>query len=116
MNESKMFESVGQIIMVIAFGCGMLSLVAGVLCWLIIMLNGNPADNSIGWTGLVAGVAGFLSSWVLYGIGQMVEDINVMRDQEKKYNEQLIAELKALRSSMEKQPASTAPSSELPEL
>lgn len=116
MSESKMYENVGNKIMGLAGVCGVISLVAGILCWLINILNGNPADNSIGWIGLGVGVAGFLSSWVPYGIGQMVEDINVMRTQEKQYNEQLIAELKALRDNAEKQSVQAAPSNELPEL
>ena len=74
-----MYENIGSKIKGLASVSGCILLIAGVIAWLVIIANDSPYDNLIGWLCLAAGVLGFIGSWVLYGFGLLVEDINALR-------------------------------------
>lgn len=92
-----MYKNVGKKIMVLAQVCGWTCLIAGVIAWLYFLCNDYSRDNYIGWICLAAAVIGLVSSWPLYGFGQIVDDVNAMRKSAEK-------------------PAEAASSEELPEL
>ena len=73
-----MYNNVGGKIKGIASVCGWISLIAGAITWIILIANGRKSDNIWGWVALIYGVASFLSSWVIYGFGQLVEDIRTI--------------------------------------
>ena len=76
-----MYSNVGKKIMDLATICGWITFVCGVLIWLGYIADGSSYNNSVGWIWLGVGVAGFISSWPLYGFGQIVDDIHAMRNQ-----------------------------------
>ena len=92
-----MYKNVGKKIMVLAQVCGWTCLIAGSIAWLYFLGNDRSRDNYIGWICLAVAVVGLISSWPLYGFGQLVDDVNAMRKSAEK-------------------PAEAAPSEELPEL
>lgn len=72
----KMYQNVGKKIMTLAKVCGWICLIAGILSWFILLCIGY---GYMSWIGLLSGILSFVSSWPLYGFGQMVDDVNAMR-------------------------------------
>ena len=84
-----MYSEVGKKIMGLAKICGWICLIASVLTWLILITNGYEdwyggrtyitEDDVFGWAALIFGVLSFISSWPLYGFGQLIDDVHSMR-------------------------------------
>lgn len=91
-----MFENVGKKIMALAKINGVAWLILGIMVWSVYLTNDYSQDNTIGWIALLVGVSGFLTSWPLYGFGQMVDDVNAMRRVEEKTTEIVDEELPEL--------------------
>jgi hypothetical protein len=80
-----MYNDIGFKIKVLAIVCGIINLIAGIIVWLVFITNMygecyNTSDDIYAWISLVAGVIGFTFSWPLYGFGQLIEDIQDIRD------------------------------------
>lgn len=78
----KMYVSVGNKIMLLAQICGVVFL-AVVVCLAVGMLAqivflGGEISSDV-WICLIVSIGGILSSWLLYGFGQMVSDVNAIR-------------------------------------
>lgn len=64
---------------------GRFLLIAGMIAFLHFIGNTYQdgdfitGDDYIGRIALVSGVLSFISSWIIYGIGQMVDDVNTLR-------------------------------------
>ena len=71
-----MYKNVGEKIKVLAQVIGWTCFAAGIIVWIALLVNENP----IAWVALGSGVTMLISSWILYGFGQMVDDIHVMKD------------------------------------
>ena len=78
-----MYDNIGEKIKGLAKVIGILLLIAGIIAWFILITNTYEyrgyeryvkADDYIGWISLVAGVFSYISSWFLYGFGQLIED------------------------------------------
>lgn len=65
-------EQVGKKMMVLAQVLGWINLAAGVIAWIYFLVNEVTVTA---WICLLAGVLSFFFSWVLYGFGQMVDDV-----------------------------------------
>ena len=74
-----MYKNIGKKIMVLAQVCGWVCLIGGALAGLYYLLNSRSGDDYIGWICLAVAVIGLVSSWPLFGFGQMVDDVNAMR-------------------------------------
>lgn len=78
----KMYMSVGNKIMVLAqiFGvvclAAMVCLAVSVLAQIVFVGGGISSDV---WICLIVFIGGILSSWLLYGFGQLVSDVNAIR-------------------------------------
>jgi hypothetical protein len=75
-----MYSNIGRKIKILAMVIGWLGLAAGVVAWFILITdtwNGRyiTADDGAGCAALGAGVALLLSSWFLYGFGELIESV-----------------------------------------
>ena len=88
-----MYSDVGRKIRGFAIFCGVFIFVVCAIVWIVLITNTYEtyeysyyggyetvrkyikADDGLGWGVLGAGVIYLLSSWVMYGFGQMVEDL-----------------------------------------
>ena len=87
-----MYDDVGRKIRGLAIAQGVIMLIICIIAWIILITNGYDTveytrygyeevhkyitqDDAIGWGCLIAGVFYFMSSWILYGFGQMVDEI-----------------------------------------
>ena len=75
-----MYSEVGKKIMGLAKACGWITFICGVIIWVIIIADGNSYNNMPGWIWLGIGVLSFISSWPLYGFGQLIDDVHAMRE------------------------------------
>lgn len=85
-----MYNNVGKKIQILAKILGWLLLFGGAVAWLILITNGYDSryyghvyerdDDLLGWLCLVGGGIGFVSSWLVYGFGQIVEDVRTIRE------------------------------------
>ncbi len=87
-----MYSNVGKKIMVIAQVIGWLSLTAGFILWVVFLSDGYSGTSLTGWLSLLGGVIVFLSSWFLYGFGQLVDDVRAIRSTPKDANKQVISD------------------------
>lgn len=71
-----MYKNVGEKIMALSQALGWLGLVAGIIIWIVLLINGNQ----LGWISLGGGVVSLFSSWFFYGFGQLVQDIHEQKD------------------------------------
>lgn len=78
-----MYKNVGKKIMVLAQVLGWLLLIAGIIVGLVYLSNSYSGDDMIGVIALATGVVSFISSWFLYGFGQLVNDVNVIKNKSK---------------------------------
>lgn len=87
-EEISMIKNVGKRIMQTAMIIGVLALIAGIIGWLYFITNSvtywgeNRAlkeDDWMAWASLILGVVCYISSWRLYGFGQIVEDVRALR-------------------------------------
>ena len=83
-----MYDNIGGKIKVLAVVVGILLLLGGIIAWLILITNTyeswrdtyyQKADDWLGWVSLVSGIFGYISSWFMYGFGQLIEDTEVIR-------------------------------------
>ena len=81
-----MYNNIGKKIKILAMIIGWLGLAAGIVAWFILITNtrGNgryiTADDCAGWAALGAGVALLLSSWFLYGFGELIVKVTKIAD------------------------------------
>ena len=80
-----MYNDIGYKVKILAIAGGIISLIAGIVVCLVLLTNMqsdcyNVGDDIYGWISLVAGIIGFAFSFPLYGFGQMIEDIQDIRD------------------------------------
>jgi len=75
-----MYKNVGKKIMVLAQVLAWVLLIAGIIVGLVYLTNSYSGDDLIGKVALAAGVASFVSSWFMYGFGQLVNDVNVIKN------------------------------------
>lgn len=75
-----MYKNVGKKIMVLAQVLGWLLLIAGIIVGLVYLSNSYSGDDMKGVIALATGVVSFISSWFLYGFGQLVNDVNVIKN------------------------------------
>lgn len=71
------YDNVGKKIMSLAKILGVIFLLSGIFAFIALLAYDFIA---IAFGSLVGGVLLFISSWFLYGFGQMVDDINAMRN------------------------------------
>ena len=76
-----MYNNIGGKIKGLAKVLGWLFLIGGIIAWLIFITNGKKYDDGIGWGALVGCVLSFISTWFLYGFGQLVEDTEGIRSE-----------------------------------
>lgn len=69
-----MYKNIGSKIKVLAQAIGWLLFVAGVVVFAALIGNSYGWDQWKPWTALGVGVLGFVSSWVLYGFGELIEN------------------------------------------
>lgn len=85
-----MYDNVGKKIMTLAKVLGWIFLIAGIITAIVFM--------SFGWkffiviAPLIGGVLLYVSSWILYGFGQLVDDINAMRYAAKEADRDTVSE------------------------
>lgn len=85
-----MYSNVGKKIMTLAKVLGWVFLIAGIITAIVFM--------SFGWkffiviAPLIGGVLLYVSSWVLYGFGQLVEDVSAMRYAAKEADRDTVSE------------------------
>ncbi len=72
-----MYNNVGNKIMVLAEFLGWLCFSAGIIAWIALLASGNIL---LGWIMLGSGVVVLISSWFLYGLGQLVHDVHEIKD------------------------------------
>ena len=77
-----MYEDVGKKIQVLAKICGWTVLVLGVIGFFVVLTN-EYVSNLLAWGSLFAGLMGLVSTWLLYGFGQLIDDIHDMRIKNK---------------------------------
>lgn len=88
-----MYSDVGRKIRGFAIFCGIFIFVVCAIVWIVLITNTyetyeysyysgyekvrkfNKADDGLGWGILGAGIIYFMSSWIIYGFGQMVENV-----------------------------------------
>ena len=66
-----MLSDIGKKIKVLAIGLGSVLLSVGVLAWIVFISQDN---QPFAWSFLVGGIVCYLSSWFLYGFGQLIEN------------------------------------------
>lgn len=75
-----MYKNVGKKIMFLAKILGWVALATGIIVWMCFITSDYRYDTSIAWIGLISGGLSFISSWLVYGFGQIVDDVNTMRN------------------------------------
>lgn len=70
-----MYENIGAKLKGLASIVGVVALGGGVLGCMVLTANGSL----LAWPTLIFGVIGLISSWPLYGFGQLVEDVHAIR-------------------------------------
>lgn len=78
-----MYQNIGKKIMMLAQIIGWLFLVAGVIVFIASFPDKYDGPEVYGWIALGVGVLSFISSWFLYGFGQLVDDVSVIRNAPK---------------------------------
>ena len=66
-----MYSNIGKQIKVLAMALGSILLSVGFVAWIVFMSQDN---RPFAWSFLVGGIVGYLSSWFLYGFGQLIEN------------------------------------------
>lgn len=87
-----MYKDVGNKIKLLGQIVGWTLLIVGCIVWLALISNGEQdywdefvykkADDVWGWVALISGILGFIASWIVYGFGQIVDDIHAMREKQ----------------------------------
>lgn len=75
-----MYKNVGKKIMVLAQVLAWVLLIAGIIVGIVYLSDSTSQNNLVGWIGIVAGVVFFMSSWFMYGFGQLVDDANKIKN------------------------------------
>lgn len=78
-----MYRNVGKKIMGLAQFLGWVCLIAGVIAGIFFISNSYSRDDYFGYIAFAAGIAMFISSWFLYGFGQLVNDVRAIRNAQK---------------------------------
>ena len=75
-----MYYNVGKKIKVLAQICGWISLIGGVIALFIGADFYGGLDEPGPWLFLLCGLVGFVSSWPLYGFGQLIDDVRTIKE------------------------------------
>ena len=73
-----MYENVGKKIMMLAKVLGWIFLAAGVIAFIVLLAM--EFSDGIAFASLAGGVLMYISSWFLYGFGQLVDDVRIIRN------------------------------------
>ena len=97
-----MYDNIGKKIQTIAKITGWAVIIICALVWFVLIVNGesekffdivndsiqvrsryifDTTDDWIAWVTLLSGAIYYVTSWFIYGFGQLVEDVHAMRDQ-----------------------------------
>ena len=87
-----MYNDIGKKIKILAQVLGWILLIVGVIFALIYLTDSNSANDFIGGIGLVVGIVGFISSWFLYGFGQLVDDVRIIRNATKEAQKDTVSD------------------------
>ena len=68
-----MYKNIGGKIKVLAQVIGWLLFVAGVVVFAVLIPNSRGWNQWQPWTALGVGVLGLMSSWLLYGFGELID-------------------------------------------
>jgi len=81
-----MYEDIGRKIQRLAQILGWIMLIGGAIAWISYLADGDyeHRNNWIGWVCLVGGLLSYVSSWFIYGFGQLVDDVNALRYERSK--------------------------------
>ena len=70
-----MYKNIGKKIKLLAKICGLVLLAVGVLGGAYFAFNGRWPDDNLIAPFFAVGIVGFLSSWPLYGFGELIENV-----------------------------------------
>ena len=87
-----MYNNIGRKIMVLAQVLGWILLIAGIILALICLTDSSSGNDLVGGIGLAVGIFGFISSWFLYGFGQLVDDVRTIRNTPKEAQKDTISD------------------------
>lgn len=87
-----MYSNVGKKIMILAQVLGWVLLGAGIILFLVVLFQGRSGNFLTGGIGLAVGIFGFISSWFLYGFGQLVDDVRTIRNTPKEAQKDTISD------------------------
>lgn len=76
-----MYRNVGGKIKTLAAIGGWIALIAGIV--LAFVIGGAYENLWIGMIALVSGIVLYISTWTMYGFGQLVEDVSSLREMEE---------------------------------
>ena len=82
-----MYKNIGVKIKLLADLCGILFLVVGIGGGLYFLLNDPWTDDRLVWPLLAGGIVGFLSSFPLYGFGELIENVQAIAKRKKETEE-----------------------------
>lgn len=88
-----MYQNIGKKIQTLAKIIGWLLLIAGAIACLVFLIKSAEVSsdyryaerlkeeyNTYAIISLVSGFVGYISTWILYGFGQIVEDVRAIRE------------------------------------
>lgn len=87
-----MYKNVGKKIMVLAQVLGWILLIAGIISALISLTDSTSRNDWIGGIGLAGGIFCFISSWFLYGFGQLIDDVRIIRNASKETQKDTVSD------------------------
>lgn len=70
-----MYEQVGKKIMTLAKIMGVLWIIIGIAGWLVCITNRLVWIQPFGWVILILCAICFMSTWMIYGFGQIIDDV-----------------------------------------
>ena len=73
-----MYHNIGKRIKILAQICGIAFLAVGVLGGLWFVVDGRWTNDGLIAPFLGGGVLGFISSWPLYGLGELIENVKII--------------------------------------
>ena len=84
------YENIGNKIKGLAKATFIVEAIAAVIAGIVLMTTGGPDDEVIlyGWLVLIAGpIIAWVSSWLLYGFGQLIENSDIIAEEYNRKNE-----------------------------
>lgn len=78
-----MYSNVGKKIMILAQVLGWIFLIGGIIFGITYLSDHTSSNDVLCVIGFVGGPLLFISSWFLYGFGQLVDDVSIIRNAPK---------------------------------